>query len=99
MVHYEYVCDACGFASEEERGVYKCPKCGNQMRAAKTGAYSGDKSPVMGRWLITIICFFIFLFLGVVIAGPFGIIAAFILTFFVWRFFKKASQNNAKRIR
>ena len=43
-----------GFTSEEEQGVYQCPKCGNQMRIAKTGIY-GDSSPVVGRWLLTII--------------------------------------------
>lgn len=95
MVHFDYVCDACGFTSEEERGVYKCPKCGNQMRAAQTGIYSGDSSSTVGRWLLTIICFFLSLFLGVVILGPFGIIAAFIVAFLVWRVTKKASQDNA----
>lgn len=35
MVYRDYICDACGFITEEEPGVYKCPKCGNQMRAAK----------------------------------------------------------------
>ena len=99
MVHYEYVCDACGFASEEEQGVYKCPKCGNQMRAAKRGAYSGDSSPVMGRWIITLICFFVFMVFGIVLLGPLGIVIAFVLTFFVWRFFRKASRDNAKRIK
>lgn len=95
MVHYEYICDVCGFTSEEERGVYQCPKCGNQMRIAKTGIYGGDSSPVVGRWFLTIIAFFVSLFLGIVILGPFGIIAAFIVAFFVWRFLKKASSDNA----
>lgn len=95
MVHHEYICDACGYSSEEERGVYNCPKCGNQMRIARTGTYSGDTSITVGRWLVTIICFFILLFLGVLFLGPFGIILAFIITFFIWRFFKKAAQDNA----
>lgn len=97
MVHYEYICDACGFTSEEERGVYVCPKCGNQMRIAKTGTYGGDSSPMVGRWILTIIAFFITLFIGVVILGPLGIIAAFVVAFLVWRFFKKASSDNAIR--
>lgn len=98
MVHFDYVCDACGFVSEEERGVYKCPKCGNQMRAAQTGVYSGDSSSTVGRWLLTIIVFFVSLFLFIVILGPMlGIIASFIVTFIVWRFTKKASQDNAIR--
>lgn len=95
MVHFDYICDACGFKSEEERGVYTCPKCGNPMRAAQTGVYGGDSPSTVGRWLLTIICFFLSLFLGVVILGPFGIIAAFIVAFLVWRVTKKASQDNA----
>ena len=59
------------------------------MRIAKTGIYGGDSSPVVGRWLLTIIAFFVSLFLGIVILGPFGIIAAFIVAFFVWRFVMK----------
>ncbi len=95
-MHFDYVCDACGFTSEEERGVYKCPKCGNQMRAAQHGVYSGDSSSTVGRWLLTIICCFVSLFVFVLILGPlFGIIAALIVTFLVWRFTKKASQGNA----
>lgn len=97
MVHYDYICDACGFKSEEERGVYICPECGSQMRIAKTGVYSGDSSSTVGRLILTIVCFFVSLFLGIVVLGPFGIPAAIILTIIVWRITKKAYQDRAIR--
>ena len=53
-----FICDACGFTSEEEVGqIYYCPKCGNQMRRAKTsGLYGGgDADPTSGRILFDIL--------------------------------------------
>ena len=98
MVHFDYICDACGFTSEEERGVYKCPVCGNQMRAARTGR-GGDNTSSVGRYMVTIIAFFITLFIGVLILGPLlGVILALILTFFFYRWAKSRSQNNAVRV-
>lgn len=96
-MHYDYVCDACGFTSEEERGVYKCPKCGNQMRAAKTGVYSGDNSSSVGRYLVGVIVFFLSLFVGVLLLGPLGIIAAFVITFLFWMWFRKGKRDKAIR--
>lgn len=99
MVHYDYICDACGFTSEEERGVYKCPKCGNQMRAAQVGGrYGGDSSSTVGRWLLCLITFFVSLFLFGLILGPFGFIGAIIATLIIWRITKKASSDNAIRV-
>ena len=98
MVHYDYICDACGFTSEEEQGVYNCPKCGNQMRIAKTGYGGGDTSASLGRYLVCLIAFFVSLFLGVLFLGPFfGIIAAFIVTILFWRWARKGTQNKAVR--
>lgn len=95
MVYRDYICDACGFTTEEEPGVYKCPKCGTQMRAAKNTRY-GDNTASYGRWVIYIleIIFLLplcFVFLG----GIPGIIVFIIIFFVVRRILTKGTRNNA----
>lgn len=55
MGYQDYICDDCGFSSEEKPGVYKCPKCGNKMRIAKVTGYGGDSTVGFGKWLWYII--------------------------------------------
>ena len=31
-MYEDCICEACGFTSQEERGVYNCPVCGTQMK-------------------------------------------------------------------
>lgn len=96
MVHYDYICDACGFTSEEEQGVYKCPKCGNQMRIAKTGYGGGDTTSSLGRHLACIIVFFLSLFLGIVFLGPFfGVVLSLIITILFWSLTRNTTKNKA----
>ena len=53
-----FICDDCGFTSEEEVGqVYYCPKCGKKMRRAKSGGMygGGDANPTSGRFAFDIL--------------------------------------------
>lgn len=92
----DYICDACGFTTEEKPGVYICPKCGNQMRAAKYGKYSGDTPNSVVKWFIyflEIIVLFpiLFTFLG----GIPGLIIFIIIFLLVRNWINNRSQNNA----
>ena len=98
MVRYEYVCNACGFTSEEKKGVYLCPKCGNKMRPTNTGKYGGDFLSIIGRWILIIIAFFVFLFVGVLVLGVLGIFIAFIVACLVWWVTRRTSQDMAIKI-
>ena len=55
MSYRDYVCDDCGFSSEEEPGVYYCPRCGAKMRVARASYYGGDASAGFGKWLVYIV--------------------------------------------
>lgn len=97
MSYRDYICDACGFTTEEKQGVYMCPKCGNQMRAAKYGRY-GDTTQSFGRWLIYILEFIFLLPLCFVFLGGIPGIIVFIIIFILIRLvLTKGSRNNAIR--
>lgn len=97
MVHLDYICDACGFTSQEEQGVYKCPVCGNQMRIAK-GGHSGDSNPTFARLLIYVLEFiFVLPILFVFLAGIPGIIVFIIILFLTRRWLNNRYKNKAIR--
>ena len=94
MVHFDYVCDACGFTSQEERGVYNCPVCGNQMRIAK-GGYSGDNSAGFSKLLIYVLeCIFI-LPICLVFLNVFGVILFIILLLLTRRWLNNRFKDKA----
>lgn len=98
-MYRDYICDACGFNSEEQEGVYKCPKCGNQMRVAKTGRYGGDSTQSFGRWLIYALEFVILLPLCFVfLAGIPGIIVFIIIFLIIRKLLLTVSRNQAIKI-
>ena len=43
----DYICETCGFTSQEKRGSYKCPVCGNILRLVKIKSDPED-GPGMG---------------------------------------------------
>lgn len=87
----DYICDACGFTStEKNRAVYKCPVCGNQMRAAN---YQIDNSPSVGRLLIYGLLLVIVLPICLAFLGIIGI-PVFIVIFFVVRHVIKNNTSN-----
>lgn len=85
MSYRAYVCEDCGFSSEEKPGVYQCPKCGNKMRKATvSGVYGGgDITMTSSKILVyVLLCVFLlpilFAFLNV-----FGIIIFVVIFYFV----------------
>ena len=83
MVSRDYICDACGFASTEEQGVYKCPVCGNQMRIA---SYQVDSTAGTGRLFIYGLIIVIVLPICIAFLGVIGI-PVFIVIFILARHF------------
>ncbi|MBQ9024806.1 MAG: hypothetical protein IJ104_00855 [Methanobrevibacter sp.] len=68
------------------------------MRVARVGR-GGDNTSSVGRYLATIIVFFIALFVCTLILGPlFGFILTLIVTFLFYRWAKGRSQGNAVRV-
>lgn len=95
MVYRSYICDDCGFSSEEEEGVYICPKCNNKMRIAKpSGAFGGgDSTRSDGKFLLYIL---FFIFVGSICVGLLNIIGVilFIILFYFFRKFLNSSMRN-----
>ncbi len=98
MAHSVYICDACGFQSREEMGVYQCPKCGNQMRIAQE-TRGGDNTVTSGIIIIYIIEVFFVLPLCVGILNVFGIPIFIIIIWLTRRHFKNRFNDKAIRIR
>lgn len=100
LAYRSYICDDCGYSSEEEPGVYYCPKCGNKMRAAKSSYYGGDFSAGAGKWLIYVI---VVIVLYPICFATFGFIIGtivFIILFLVIRYFLNSRiRNKSKRIK
>ena len=82
MSYRTYICDDCGFSSEEEPGVYICPQCHNKMRIAKpSGTFGGGDSTRTDGKILLYILFFIFV--GSILVGLLNIIGVvlFIILF------------------
>ena len=91
MMHFDYICDTCGFTSQEERWVYKCPYVETKWDQQEQDV---DNTSSVGRYLITIIVFFIALFVCTLILGPLlEFIATLIITFLVYCLAKGQTQN------
>lgn len=100
MSYRAYICDDCGFSSEEEQGVYLCPKCNNKMRIATTrGTFGGgDSTRTDGKFLLYIL---FFIFVGSICVGllnVFGVILFIILFYFFRAILNSSIRNNAIRI-
>lgn len=95
MVYHSYICEDCGFSSEEEEGVYQCPKCNNKMRIAQTrGTFGGgDSTRSDGKYLLYIL---FFIFVGSILVGLLNIIGVFlfIILFYFFRKFLNASMRD-----
>ena len=50
----DYICETCGFTSQEKRGSYKCPVCGNPMKVHE-GRYGGKFTAGAGKLLIYVL--------------------------------------------
>lgn len=100
MVYRDYICDDCGFSSEEKSGVYLCPKCGNKMRIAKQqGAYGGGDNTVGHAKLVVlfIIAIFGYGFCLCIdwVLGLIGIVIVTIILIVLWKSFNASFRDKA----
>lgn len=94
MSYRSYICDDCGFSSEEEPGVYICPQCHNKMRIAKpSGTFGGGDSTRSDGKILLYILFFIFV--GSILVGLLNIIGV-VLFIILFYFFRKALNNSIR---
>lgn len=97
MVYEDYICETCGFTSQEKRGSYKCPVCGNLMKVHE-GQYGGKLTIGAGNLLIYFIeCIVVFPICFVFLNIP-GIIVFIIILLLTRRFLNKRTRNNAIKI-
>ena len=97
MTYRSYICDDCGFSSEEKPGVYICPKCNNKMRIAKpSGAFGGgDNTRTDGKLLLYIL---FFIFVGAILVGLlniFGVVLFVVLFYFFRKFLNSSIRDKA----
>jgi ssDNA-binding Zn-finger/Zn-ribbon topoisomerase 1 len=96
MFDYEdQYCPSCGLLTKEKMGhLYKCPKCGGQMRKAKTGMYN-DETHAAGKGLIYFAVFVVLFAIGtattIFLGLPLGIIGVYL----VRRFMNKNIKDKA----
>ena len=97
MTYRDYICDDCGFSSEEKPGVYLCPKCHNKMRKATAkGAYGGGDNTVTGGKILVYVLLCIFL-LPILFAflNVFGLIIFVVIFYFVRSSFNTSIRDKA----
>jgi len=97
MSYRTYICDDCGFSSEEQSGVYLCPKCNNKMRIATTrGTFGGgDNTVTDGKLLLYILLVVIGLPILFGLLNVFGVIL-FVVIFYLFRkMFNSSIRDNA----
>jgi len=92
-----YICDDCGYSTEEIEGAYLCPKCHNKMRIAKfSGAYGGgDITRSNGKWLWYAIITVFGLPLLVIFLNVFGVIIYIVLMYLVRKDMNNKVRDNA----
>ena len=92
-----YICDDCGYSSEEIEGVYLCPKCHNKMRIAKFGGTygGGDITRSNGKWLWYAIITVFGLPLLVIFLNVFGVIIYIVLMYLVRKDMNNKVRDNA----
>ena len=94
MVYDDYICESCGFTSQEKRGSYKCPVCGNQMKVHE-GRYGGKFTDGEGKLLIYVLECVILLPILLVFLNIPGIIIFIIILLLTRRQLNKNVQNKA----
>lgn len=95
MVYEDYICETCGFTSQEQRGVYKCPVCGTQMKVHHADRHGGGLPVGAGRLLIYFLLCVTVLPVCIGFLGVIGV-PVFILVFILVRhFLKKRTTNQA----
>lgn len=97
MSYRTYICDDCGFSSEEQSGVYLCPKCNHKMRIATTkGNFGGgDNTVTDGKILMYIILFIIGFPILFGLLNVFGAILFVVIFYLVRKMFNSSIRNNA----
>lgn len=100
MAYHTYICDDCGFSSEEERGVYICPKCRNKMRIAQPrGTFGGgDLTQTDGKLTVYIIFTVIALPILFGLLNIFGVIIFIVLFYLLRKLFNSGIRNQAIRV-
>ena len=96
MVYEDYICESCGFTSQEQRGTYNCPVCGNPMKVHE-GRYGGKLTVGEGKLLIYVIECVILLPILLVFLNIPGLIIFIIILLLTRRQLNKNVQNKAKR--
>ena len=98
-MYEDYICEACGFTSQEKRGVYKCPVCGTQMKVHRSGGRhgGGGLTNTSGKLLVYFIEIIIILPLCFVFLHIPGVILFIIILLLTRRFMNKNIQNKAVR--
>lgn len=96
-MYRSYVCEDCGYSSEEEEGVYICPKCHNKMRIATYGGVygGGDSTRTQSKWLWYAVITVIALPVLLLCFNVFGIIIYVVLIVLVRRNANKQIRDNA----
>ena len=97
MVYKTYICDSCGYSTEEPQGVYLCPKCHNQMRIAQEqGVFGGGDTTVTDSKILGyILLFFILLPILFGLLNVFGIIIFIPIFYYYRKSQNKTIRNNA----
>lgn len=95
MVYEDYICESCGFRSQEQRGAYKCPVCGNNMKVHRDGRNSGGLSAGAGKLLVYVLeCVILLPILFVFLNIP-GLIIFIVILLLTRRHMNKNVQNKA----
>ena len=92
----DYICETCGFTSQEKRGSYKCPVCGNPMKVHE-GRYGGKFTAGEGKLLIYVLECVILLPILLIFLNIPGLIIFIIILLLTRRHLNKNIQNKAVR--
>jgi uncharacterized paraquat-inducible protein A len=95
MTYEDYICESCGFTSQEQRGVYNCPVCGTQMKVHRTEGRRGGLTNTSGKLLIYVIEAIVILPICLVFLNVFGIIVFIVILLLTRRYMNKKIQNKA----
>jgi len=95
MSYEDYICETCGFTSQEKRGAYTCPKCGTQMKVHRHGRHGGGVSVGAGKLLIYILEFVILLPILFIFLNIPGLIIFIVILLLTRRHMNKNVRNKA----
>ncbi len=96
MTYWNYICDTCGFMTEEQLAIYQCPVCGSQMRFRK-GGYRGEKGVIDKKANV----YFVEAWIVLVISGglfPIGIVISIVLVLITRKILNNHYRDNAIRL-